>query len=558
MYPQNLILPRILIMASSLSLFAAFTANAQNASTKEEWRSSLFPEDWKPGFKDDEGRFLHDFSYAGYERGEKPLPEISGPILDVTKTPYSADPTGKADSTQAIQAAIDEAGRLKGGVVYLPEGIYKVLPEGESVAALKINQDHVVLRGAGAEKTFIFNDENRMRNKSVILVKADDATKWSATNEEAKFVLASADLPNGTMEIPVEDVSPFAAGDLVMVRNDPTPRFIESLGMTGKWTQENLRNRGLMFWRRITAIDSASKILSIDVPLRYELLKADNARVLILPGKSMTGIGIESLSIGMKFHPGTEMGLLDFNKEGTAGYEVHQAGAIAFESSENCWVRGVNSYSAPDNPNGVHLLSNGIRISRSRLITIEDCDFKNPQYLGEGGNGYHFIVQGNDSMLKRCKATGGRHNYSLGSMGSSGNVFLDCLAKDGFLASDFHMQFSVSNLFDNTICDGDFLEAKFRPYGGTPMHGVTTSQSVFWNTEGVRYIPSTHTYGERTSTRPQQIILSEQFGEGYVIGTRGPAPDVRTTNFSEGIGEGADLIPRSLYRDQLKRRIGEP
>ena len=39
------------------------------------WESTLYPKDWEPGFADSEGRFLHDFSYAGYHRGEIPIPK---------------------------------------------------------------------------------------------------------------------------------------------------------------------------------------------------------------------------------------------------------------------------------------------------------------------------------------------------------------------------------------------------------------------------------------------------------------------------------------------------
>ncbi len=40
------------------------------------WRSALFPDDWRPlhagGRADSMGRYLHDFSFAGYRRGERP------------------------------------------------------------------------------------------------------------------------------------------------------------------------------------------------------------------------------------------------------------------------------------------------------------------------------------------------------------------------------------------------------------------------------------------------------------------------------------------------------
>ncbi len=70
------------------------------------WRSSLYPEDWTPGFADSQGRFLHDFSYAGYHNGEVLIPENPpGAILDVTLEPYGADNTGAAYANVAIQTA---------------------------------------------------------------------------------------------------------------------------------------------------------------------------------------------------------------------------------------------------------------------------------------------------------------------------------------------------------------------------------------------------------------------------------------------------------------------
>ena len=54
------------------------TLESTNAKTGFDWRSSLYPEDWVPGYKDTQGRFLHDFSYAGYHMGEDSLPVITG------------------------------------------------------------------------------------------------------------------------------------------------------------------------------------------------------------------------------------------------------------------------------------------------------------------------------------------------------------------------------------------------------------------------------------------------------------------------------------------------
>lgn len=92
------------------------------ADSAEKWRSALYPVDWKAGFSDAQDRFLHDFSYAGYHRGEAPIPEVKGPVFDVCGSPYRADSSGKSDATAAIQSALDGAKAAGGGVVFLPAG----------------------------------------------------------------------------------------------------------------------------------------------------------------------------------------------------------------------------------------------------------------------------------------------------------------------------------------------------------------------------------------------------------------------------------------------------
>ena len=97
------------------------------------------------------------------------------------------------------------------------------------------------------------------------------------------------------------------------------------------------------------------------------------------------------------------------------------------------------------------------------------------------------------------------------------------------------------------------MEAVFRDCCG---HGHSTTESVFWNTNGLSYPWDQFFF--------KFIIESQQFGNGYVIGTRGPAEQVITpsgngtapVDWSEGIGDGDTLDPESLYEEQLARRMG--
>jgi len=222
---------------------------------------------------------------------------------------------------------------------------------------------------------------------------------------------------------------------------------------------------------------------------------------------------------------------------------------LRFEAS----LRDVRSFAADGNDPQVHLLSDGLRTDASRFVTVADVDLRYPEYQGEGGNGDLFVFSGSECLVTRATAVGGRHNYSFGLMQTTGNVLHDSSSTDARLPSDFHMHLSAANLIDGLRLDGDFVEARRRACCG---HGHSTTQSVIWNAEGIDY-PSDQIWDH-------YIVDSAQFGDGYVIGTRGAAPSVRTpgdegtapTDWVEGEGDGEALEPVSLYEDQRARRYG--
>jgi hypothetical protein len=518
------------------------------------WRSSLYPENWVPGKIDSEGKFLHDFSYAGYHSGEAPIPEISNNIVDVTKSPYFADKTGNSNAQASIQKALDDVGKAGGGVVYLPEGTYQLNVSASSANPIKMTYSKVVLRGAGTDKTFIYNSNSNIRGLSVISVKPTSGGDWvySGTNT----ALITEDLLNPTDIIPVSSVSGFKVGDWVVIRSDVTTAFIEEHLMGTLWTTAIT---GPIFYRYIVEIDQSKNTLKVDAPTRYYLKKRDNAKVYKV-SPVLSEVGIENFSIGNRQTTKTGFGEEDYDVVGTGAYEVHGSQMLSIYNSLDCWIRNVNTYKPVQNTGDFHLVSNGILLQRSRFITVESCSFQKPQYEGGGGNGYMFTLGGNDCLIKNTQANHGRHNFDFKSMQSNGNVILRCRGENSSLASDFHMHLSMANLFDNFTANKDFLEAKFRPYGTSPMHGHSTTQSVFWNTNGEAY-PS----------GKSAIVESAQYGWGYIIGTRGPASAVKTSPFSgtmsgyaynsspedfkEGIGKGDQLVPQSLYEDQLAKRI---
>ena len=538
-----------LILLINFLLFNALLLTAQT------WRSSLYPENWTPGYSDSKGRFLHDFSFAGYKSGMEAIPIRTKKIVDVSKPPYNADKTGAIDATAAIQKAIDNVGQNGGGVVFLPAGEYSISIKGSKLQALRIKYNNVVLRGEGTAKTYIKSTSTNIRDKQMIYFYPDGAN-WNKSSD-GKTTLITKDLLLPTTSIPVKDASLFKKGDLIALVTDLTDSFIAEHGCTGYWTTFN----GVRFCREVTAVDYVKNLVKIDVPTRYYLKMRDNSRIYKL-NPQLTECGIEDLSVGNLQNNGTGWSDSDYDSIGTGAYEVHGSHFVLFRNVQNCWVRNVATFRPKENTQDVHILSNCLKILDSRFVTVEKCNFQRTQYEGGGGNGYLYALEANDCMIKNCHAEHGRHNYDFKEMTSTGNVILKCTSKDPSLSSDFHMALSMANLFDSFESDGDAIDANFRPWGAKEnIHMYSTTQSVIWNTKGIK--------GFR-GNKNAYLVVSRQYGEGYVIGTSGAVNIVLTTpvsgteggisfntspeDYVEGVGQGATLIPQSLYEDQFYKR----
>lgn len=528
---KKTIITLLLIIATTLLVFT------------QTWRSALYPTGWYPGYKDSEGRFLHDFSYAGYHSGEKEIPLIEHNIVWVTNAPFLADSTGETDATPAIQMAIDSVGKMGGGVVFLPKGTYRI--QTGTNYALYIKYSNVVLRGEGINKTFIFNNNANIRQKHIILIKPEKGGDWSSpegTSEKLTF-----DIENQDSTVVVSNTTKYKIGDRVVLTTSATEAFIAEHKMTGLW---NTSMPGVAFYRQIKKIIQETNTLVLDSPVRYYLKTRDNARIYKV-NTCIEEVGLEHFSIASRQSTKSGMADLDYKTEGTGAYEVHASQVISFIYTVNSWMRNVSTYKPLENTGNYHIASNGVLLEKSRQISIDSCYWAHPQYEGEGGNGYHFTLRSNDCLIMNSTGDNGRHNFDFKSMYTSGNVILRCTGKNPRFASDYHMHLSMANLIDNFTVDGDLLEAAYRPYG-TILHGHTTTQSVFWNTTGKK-AQGTNTY----------IIKSQQWGWGYVIGTKGNVTGVLTpggnntqpVDFTEGKGKGESLEPQSLYDDQLRLRL---
>ncbi|MFT4624829.1 MAG: hypothetical protein ACI8PZ_003492 [Myxococcota bacterium] len=499
------------------------------------WRSALYPDDWAPGFAVDDAA-LHDFSYAGYHNGPELPDVVPGPTVSVLD--HGADPTGGSDSTAAIQAAIDAIAPT-GGVVWLPAGEYRVDD------LLEVTAPGTVLRGDGPDATFLwFTRTDGMTDRAHL-------TFRGAVRDGAETPLVSDAATLGTtVEVDSTDLEP---GDDVALGWVVTDEWVDDHGMTGTWTIANGAWRGF-FRRTVLDVDRSGDpvVVTLDVPHRYDALLRDSASLRVQSG-TLREVGVQGLSVST---------VTDWD----TAWTIERSHAILFDGVADGWVADVASFESPNSSDGRarHLMTGGVKVLRSKRVTVAETDLGFPQNRGEGGSGYLYeISQSSDVLTRDAVARNGRHNFIQNwDFGTTGCVWLRTHSEGGraYFAiwdpvgqlgySEFHHSLAMANLIDASSTDDGWQAANRHDY--STGAGITATGSVFWNTGGT---------GK---------LNSWQFGLGYVIGT-GPDLNVSTSlgffdpisrrpegtapeDWLEGEGTADLLMPQSLYDDQLSRR----
>lgn len=502
------------------------------APVETGWRSALYPADWTPGYAVGD-HYLQDYSYAGYHNGEDPLPTPTGPTFSVLD--YGADNTGLSDSCPAIQATIDAASDAGGGVVYLPTGEYRC------DSLLTVETSGVVVQGDGSGSTSLYFTQGTGMS--------DVSNLWfEGSLRETDEALLTADTDVFTTVLPVDDASAFAVGDDVSVGWVITDDFIEDHGMTGTWTSFNGLWRSF-FRRTVVAVDTSANTITIDVPMRYTALTRDSASV-----RRETGYI-------------SECGLVGLSVSSVVSWEDawsnDRSHVVGFNATKDCWMDDVASYESPNSSDdrGSHVQSGGVIVVYSKRVTVTNTTFENAQNRGDGGNGYLFeISRSSEILISDSTARAGRHNFIQNwDFGTSGCVFLRTTSEDGAAVydadtewltwlgnSEFHHSLAMANLIDQSTTTDGWKGANRGTESSGAGHSAT--EDVFWNLSG------------------SGILTSYQYGLGYVIGTQdvsvfttvydvldsaGTAPE----DYTEGLDEGAELVPQSLYEDQLVQRL---
>jgi hypothetical protein len=188
--------------------------------------------------------------------------------LCVNVKDLGAKGNGLRDDTVAIQRAINRVARRGGGIVFFPEGTYRITD------TLLIEDDDVVLLGApGAEL-----DATGMPNQ----VTLSSQFAIQALGTQGSNVTITSDLAAGDDTVVVTSTSGFAAGDMVLITSDE--KYADGASAGG--------DRGALY--RIESITDATTLVLTE-PSWFSHAAASSARIRTIT--PVRGFGVDNLTL---------------------------------------------------------------------------------------------------------------------------------------------------------------------------------------------------------------------------------------------------------------------
>lgn len=471
-------------------------------------------EHWKQG-----GR-LPDFSYAGYHRGEKPLPDR--PVqLDVTQ--FGATGDGTTDDTAAFKKAIAAA---KGKVLFVPAGRYRITD------ILDIRDRGTVVRGAGQGQSVLFCPKplNDIKPNwgATTSGKRTSNYSWSGgivrvtgslSHEVLTEVTAAARRGERTLAVArCEDLRPADEIRLVL-RDTPRNTLAGHLYAGDPGPMENLKGRSReSFSCRITRVDASRKRIELDRSLRTDIRMEWQPR-LYRDTSSVEEVGIENLVFEF---PTTPYG----GHFTEVGYN-----ALALSGVRNCWVRGLRIQNADS---GIFL--GGVNITLQDVV-LESERRRERQRQATGHHGV--TLGGQDNLLLEFEfRTRFMHGITV-TRGSAGNVASSGRGVD--LAFDHHRYGPHANLFtDIDLGEGSRM---FQSGGGAKLGRHSAAYETFWCIRARRPLSWPDGWGPDlmniVGVRSEESSILKPDGRWFEV----IAPE--------------KLRPRDLYRAQLAQRLAE-
>ena len=459
---------------------------------------------------------LPDFSFAGYRRGEKPLPKVSA---GVSVKDFGAKGDGATDDTAAFVKALAE---VKSGAIAVPPGRYRI------TGLLEITRPNLVLSGAGPDLTVLFfptplNDIKPNWGDTTTGQRTSNYS-WSGgfvtvrgSFQSKKLTDITASAKRGDHTVTVNSAAGLRVGQEIEVYQTDTPENTLAVHLYGgdAGPVQSLKGRArASLVTRITAI--TGNRVTLDRPLRCDLRPEWQPQLRAFE-PTVTESGVENLAFEFPLTPYkghfTELG---FNP-------------VALSGVAHCWLRNVRVVNADSGPfiSGAFNTLEGLVMESARPRDNQNCD------------GHHGVsLGGADNLLTNFDLrTRFIHDITVSGF-CSGNVVSRGRGTD--LSLDHHRHAPNENLF--TELDAGAGTRLWKCGGGAALGKHCGARGTFWNIRSAK--PLSYPPAGFGPTSMNLIGLE----------TIQPSETNEDDKWFEAIPP-AQLQPQNLHAAQMQRRL---
>ena len=540
-------------------LFAALSATTSlHAQTTPAWQNFVNNAD---------DNVLLDFSYAGYHHGtELPVDEKDVNVLAqklgykvYNVCDYGAVPDDGKSDRKALEDIINKIGRGKPNakaIIYFPEGEYILHSKDdnttnaetgkESSNTLNLVMGHVIIKGAGRDKTFLTMEDPMLPTDPKVMYSSPKMISIRHNGGKDNILLATVtgSAKKGDMSIEVDDVSQLKVGDwvkLTLLNNDK------------KVIEEELKPYKLQS-SMTTLINKGVHVVD-----RHQIKAIDGKRVIFEEPIMHAVNPTYGWDIKTYAHY-EEVGVEDLTFKGKAKKKFHHHAGwqddgaykpLDFMRQVNSWVRRVDYVSISECmtfSECANCLFLDSEISGNRGHSSVRMQYSARGFIGkvwDHSNGY----LNDDKEFTEYKENLGQYHACGISKQSIGNVIWQCHWGDDS-CFESHATQPRASLFDQ--CCGGFMQ--FRMGGDKKELPNHMDDLTMWNFNCLATNPNDPVpfnwwiYNESTGwykTLPPTFV-----------GFHGKNVNFKEDEMKLNENQGKEVLPGSLYEAQLSRRLG--
>lgn len=487
------------------------------------------------------GNKIPDFSNAGYRGGGVPIPTVQA---KATVWPVAGDNAARLQQLiDSISALPPDASGFRGAIL-LKMGQYLL------EKPLYIRKSGIILRGEGTgdigtiligrmPKEASPKGGGRGGRPALINIAGEAGAK---PDENSKQTITDAYVPVGATSFSVAAAKAFKKGDRVLVRRMGNAAWIKAIGADSATVGRNRwQPFDIHYDRTITEVKGNT--ITIDAPIfcaiesRWgggALMRYTDERIEQAGIENLRGVSEYDPSVRTRTYGNMDRDKLDpkyqYQGEEYFSDEAHYFNFINISNARNVWVRNITA---------LHFGNSVVQVNAgSKWVTVQDCESWEPVSIRMGARRFTYQVNGQLCLVQRCFSQKGRHSFVLQGHEASGNVFLDCKAVNPYSTSEPHNHWVNGVLYDNVAAP---LTARYWDF----IIGWAGANIVFWNCEGdflVQRPPTAQNYS------------FGHVGLNAVIFNAGLQDLTKPGGHVESMD--AHVAPRSLYRTQLRERLG--